>query len=291
MSRWPSARKLAAEKFDLRIVELDKTHEWKGVVHEALLDGTRIFIAAGGDGTVGTLVDALAHLRGDCGLDLLTLGAIGLGSSNDFHKVASPSRGTPCRIGPDRTARDVCVAKFETPDGRTMQRHFIVSGSVGFAAQANEFFSSGHRMQSWLRARWTGGAILFAAQHTFARYRNIDAVLRLSDGHPLGLPITNLSVSKTPWVSGGFRYDTPVAPDDGLLSVNLCTNMTRRQTANTLLDLSRGRFGQGAGRQHWQVPFLRMELKGPAALELDGEIFHAREVAFGILPQQIGIFS
>ena len=45
--------------------------------------GERVFIAAGGDGTVNMLVNAIMALEDRSNV---SLGAVGLGSSNDFHK-------------------------------------------------------------------------------------------------------------------------------------------------------------------------------------------------------------
>ncbi len=59
----------------------------------------------GGDGTVHALVEALALAPRRPPLDHLTLGAVGLGSSNDFHKpVGRRVGGVPVRLSPWRAA-------------------------------------------------------------------------------------------------------------------------------------------------------------------------------------------
>jgi diacylglycerol kinase family enzyme len=91
---WPQV----VARFDPRVVELDETGAWRGEVQVALDDGVRHFVAAGGDGTVGALADALWHECDRVSLPAITLGAVGIGSSNDFHKpVRSERRG--CRCG------------------------------------------------------------------------------------------------------------------------------------------------------------------------------------------------
>lgn len=290
--RWRIAAPRVEASVRPRIVELDPSGVWEREVADAAAEGHRHFIAAGGDGTVNALVDALARLRSEHALDAFTLGAVGLGSSNDLHKPGHERvAGIPVRLGPRSAPRDICRARFHLLDGEPQERHFVVSASLGLAARANAFFSGGDAVQRCLRACWTGGAILHATARTVVHHRNLPARIRSEGRDMTELAITNLSVSKTPWVSGGFRYDTPADPADGLLSVNLCDGLDRVGTVRVLLDLSRGRFAGGAGRRHWRTPALEVSLQTPAELELDGEVFQAREVAFDVLRERVQLWN
>jgi diacylglycerol kinase (ATP) len=278
-----------------QVVELDREHCWQGAVGEALGAGVSLFVAAGGDGTVGALVDALVKLRGERPLGSLLLGAVGLGSSNDFHKpYRRVIEGVPLRIAPAPSWRDICQARFTCRNGSEQLRYFIVSASLGLTAQANAFFNHDEGLCRWLKARWAAAAILYAAHSTLWRYKNLEAALSFSEGSEGEVRsalthLTNLSVGKTPWLSGRFRYDTPVSPDDGLLAVNLAEGMSRRAALRTLFALSRGRFSGRVGCRHWQVKRLEVVLQAPAALELDGEVFEATRVVFKVLPERIGV--
>lgn len=271
-----------------RVVETDRDNQWHTAVRLAVANGIRVFIAAGGDGTVNALGNALVNARNGHPLETFTLGAVGLGSSNDFHKpYATVVRGIPLKTNPDAPRRrDVCLARYTEEDGSEHQRHFIISASLGVTAEANAFFNRGDRLQRWLKARWTGGAILYAALNTIATYHNIKASLYLGD-EQLDTAITNLSVLKTPYLSGSFRFDTPVAPDDGCFAVNLCAGLTRLGTLRTLVDLARGRFLGRPGRRHWRLARLSVETQRPVALELDGEVTMATRVTFEVLPERI----
>lgn len=286
-ARWARVRAAVEAVCRPRIVETDLDGAWRDTVCQAIADGARLFIAAGGDGTVSALAEQLA--RGRCGspLEAFTLGAVGLGSSNDFHKPVRRSvAGVPVRIEPSDDRRDLCLARFEAPDGTVHTRCFVISASVGVVAEANAFFNAGDRVERWLRGTWTGAAIVHAAQHTIATYGNLDVRLRVA-GRTQERAVTNLSVSKTPYVSGMFRYDASVAPDDGLLAVHLCEGMSRGEALGALVDLARGRFEGRPKRRHWNVARAAVAADRPFALELDGEVCHARRVVFGVLRERM----
>ncbi len=288
--RWSKVRALVETSLATIVIEQDDTGRWKRAVCDALEQGVSVFVAAGGDGTVHALLNAVVGLRGARPLSELTLGAVGLGSSNDFHKpYRRVEHGVPLAIDVGaRRFRDVCGADMSDSGNASFSRVFIVSASVGITARANATFSDGGRMQSWLKRQSTPAAILCAAMRTILAHRNIAARLTL-DGLLHKAAITNLSILKTPFVSGSYRFDVPVAPDDGLLSVNLCDGMTRAEALRTLFDLSHGRFLGRPKRRHWQVVALSVTADAPFDVELDGEVFLAARANFSVLKEKIGI--
>ena len=101
LARWWRARGSLAAVCEPRVVETDLAGKWRAAVRREIEDGTRLFIAAGGDGTVSALADELVWARGRIPLGEFTLGAVGLGSSNDFHKPFGRAvGGVPVRIEP-----------------------------------------------------------------------------------------------------------------------------------------------------------------------------------------------
>ncbi len=82
---------------------LDHTHDWPGAVAEAIRAGPALILAAGGDGTVHRVANLILSVPRQTGLQVV-LGAVGLGSSNDFHKPPCGRqciRGTPVRCRPN----------------------------------------------------------------------------------------------------------------------------------------------------------------------------------------------
>jgi diacylglycerol kinase (ATP) len=278
--RYAVVRPAIDELFDTRIAETEPAGN-DGAVRAALDDGIRTFIAAGGDGTVNVLVDALVRLRGTLALDDLTLGAVGLGSSNDAHKpVEREIAGIPVRIDAQRALpRDVGMARWESGE-----RAFIVSASVGVTAAANALFNREDPVLRHLKRWWVDGAIMWAGVRTIVTWRNLSATL-VVNGTSSAIAVTHLGVAKTPWLAGGLHYDTPVEP--GRFAVNLCEGMSRLRTIRTLAALARGRFRGLPGTHSWSAPGASVVLDSPCDLELDGEVVRACRVSFELLHERI----
>jgi diacylglycerol kinase family enzyme len=291
LARYHRIQGLLEARYALSTVVFDRQGRWRNELRQALAAGTRVVIAAGGDGTVGAVASAIVEGHGPVPLEGLTLGAVGLGSSNDFHKpVTVASRRVPLRIDTERRAlRDVARARYENGTGGWHERLFLVSASLGVTAAANAFFNEEKdRVLRLLKARWVDGAVVYAALVALCRHGNLAGRLELPEGEET-VALSNLSVLKTPHLSGCLRYDTPVAPDSGRLAVNLCAGMSRPQLVSVLAGLVRGRFCGRRGTHHWTVDRLQVDLAAPAPLELDGEVVTARRVVFDVLPERIGV--
>jgi diacylglycerol kinase family enzyme len=100
------------------------------------------------------------------------------------------------------------------------------------------------------------------------------------DQEHLAVGLTNLSVLRTPWLSGGLHYDLPVAGDDGRFVVALAHDRTVINRLGLLMALSRGRFVGRPGTRCWSATDARVDLDGVADLEIDGEVVRARSAHF-----------
>jgi diacylglycerol kinase family enzyme len=287
-ARYLEVRQVVESRCQARRVELDDRGAWRHAVADGLADGVRLFLAAGGDGTVGALAGAIVERRGSVALDQITLGAIGLGSSNDFHKpVRTAVAGIPLRIDGPGIERDLARARYLDGSGVERERIFVVSASLGATAAANERFNGGDRALVLLKRTWVELAILYAAVRTIAAHRSIRARIRVGGRAEEEIELDNLSVLKTPYLSGGLRYDTPVEPASGLLAVNLCERMGRARLLSTLAGLARGRFAGRPGTRHFSADSVALAFPAVVPLELDGEVVRASRVIFDLLPERI----
>jgi diacylglycerol kinase (ATP) len=286
--RFARVRPAIEARYHIQVVETDRRGGLRAHLEAALRDGVRLILGAGGDGTVNAVVSALVELK-EGGLGGATVGAVGLGSSNDFHKpVGCEVAGIPLRIeAATATARDVVRVTYENDSGRH-RGIFIVSASVGVVASANRFFNEGDPLLRGLKRRFTDAAILYAAIRTVAGHGGHAATLRLED-EERSFQIANLSVMKSPHLAGGLTYDTPVDPASGLFAVNLMEHRGRLATLSAMSHLQKGRFRGRPGAHHWNGSRLEVMLPTEGDLELDGEVVRVRRVTFEVLPQRIRV--
>ncbi len=276
----------------VEVVSLDAHSQWEQDLARAVERGHRHFIAAGGDGTVGSLVDGLVRAARPHELKEFTLGAVGLGSSNDFHKPYSKFlAGVPVRL--DRASasyRDLARVSYLDANGAKRERCFAVSASVGVVASANALFNDAHGAIGYLKVWSSNIAIAAAALTAIFKARSESLIVTSSQFNQCVL-VTNLSIAKTRHLAGAFTYDTPVLPNDGLLSINLCEGMSRGQLLWTLMSLCRGRF-RGLGRTHsWSTEAISVSSQQPFDLELDGEVLKATRVHCRVIPKAIRVCS
>ena len=261
-------------------------------LREAIENGETDFVAGGGDGTVNTLLNSLCEIAGPDEIHGIRLGAIGLGSSNDFHKPFLKAQfvgDVPCKVD-FRSAylRDVgCLAFRE--NGHRIQRYFLANASSGVTAEANRFFNDPTVKLEFLKRISTAAAILYAALRTILLYRNFECTIQVGQNERLTTMLTNLAVMKNPHVSGSFLYDTPVTPNDGTFAINLSERMSRPELLHLLYSLAHGRFTHLQHTQSWSRPLITISSTEPMAIEYDGEVVTARSAEFTVLPKHVRV--
>lgn len=288
LRRYARVRDVVEAGLDGRVVALDAGGAWRQTLDASLREGVRLVVAAGGDGTVNAVANALVERDVAVPLGDICFGAVGLGSSNDFQKpTRTVAHGVPIRVGfSDCAPRDVARAVWTDDEGVERSRCFVVSASLGATATANRRFSDGSVVARALGARWVDAAIVWAAARTLVSHRNVGATMTIgNETHRFEL--SNLNVMKTSHLSGSFRYDTPIEPASGVLGVNLCHGMGRTRLLGTLISLLFGRFAGLPRTRHWSVAHAEIALAEAGDLELDGELFRARRVRFEVLEEQL----
>jgi len=243
-------------------------------------------VAAGGDGTVNFLLNKLMKLE-EKHRRRVIIGAIGLGSSNDFHKPAPGNHQLkghiPVKLD-DRNALAHNIGRVDYVDerGARQRKFFMINCSIGVIAQANYFFNSGDRLLNWLKPRFVPAAIYYAAVRTIVSAPNIPAKIIIEDSL-CSTEVTTLSVVINPHVSGNFSYDLDVNPQSDVLGVALCERMGIAERLRTLFSLARSKFQGLPKTKSWKVKSLGIQPSSLTALELDGEICLARDIKVQLL--------
>ncbi len=262
------------------------------LLRQAIDRGERNFVAAGGDGTVNALLNGICTVASSHELPGISLGAVGLGSSNDFHKPFLKEQfvgAIPCKVDfQNAFLRDVGRLSFEE-GGHRIQRYFLANASSGVTAEANRFFNNPSAALEFLKRVSTEAAILYAAVRTILKYNNFECSIQTGRREVRSTRLTNLAVMKNPHVSGSFLYDTPVVSNDGFFAINLSESMSKPELLRLLYSLSRGKFTHLNHTQSWLRPFVKVSAPEPMVIEFDGEIVTTRSATFTVLPEHLKV--
>ncbi|MCK4410252.1 MAG: hypothetical protein KAW67_09205 [Candidatus Eisenbacteria sp.] len=281
----------------LEVEETGASGELSDRLAELVRQGERRFVAAGGDGTVNLLLNAIMTLP-ESGLseqeypgdDRIILGAVGLGSSNDFHKPFDESaavEGMPVKVDFDGARdRDVIRIEYEEPEGPVVTRYSLINASVGVTAEANARFNEPNWFVRAARAVSVDAAISAAVLTTLVTWVDVTCALSIDGGEPDMTSVTNLGVFKNPHFGGALCYDTPVSPDDGVLGVGLCEGMSVFETVAVLSALRKRRFAGRPKTRTWRVRSISVRGDRAFALETDGEVLQAGSARFSVAPRR-----
>ena len=262
-------------------------------VGHALAHGETEFIAAGGDGTVNAVMTSIVQQATLETLSKAKLGAVGLGSSNDFHKPRrrlNRIRRVPYKLNFDRTVQhDVCLVIYRDRNKRLRNRYWVVNASIGTTAEANYFFNTGSKVLRFFQRVSPGRGILYATLRTLARYRARKMTITVDDTETIYTHVQNLGIVKNPNFAGGLRYDSRYEPSNGRVDIHLLRGMSILRLLLALWRLARGKFVGQPGAQSWRASRINIKADQPFALEGDGEVTLASEAHVSVSPRLLQV--
>jgi undecaprenyl-diphosphatase len=238
-----------------------------------------IVVAAGGDGTVGAVANAVINTPA-------VLGILPLGTSNDY------ARSIRIPIHLDKAVRLLAGGRVTRHDaGRLTRegqppRHFVHAAATGFNVRFARFAT-----RADLRARF--GRLTYAVAMALAmRERPTFTCEVETEGRSEPLSLVHLSVINAP-VFGGF-LDLKIpggSPDDHTLDVIMIEHLPiRRLLRSALYPIFRIQ-RPIRGFRTLQVSRLRVKTQQPMEVTLDGEIAGTIPGTFEILPAVLRVIS
>ena len=249
-------------------------------------------ISAGGDGSIHSLVNVLLNRPNPEGR-YTPLGAIGLGSSNDFLKPFSRFiKNVPVRINMTKPYmfQDAGKLKYLDANNELKEKFFVVNASFGVTAEGNWNFNNPGPVLQWLKKNTTGLAITYTAIKTIFCYKNKLATIHFN-GDERQSQLSNINILKIPYVSGTLHYKQEVSPDDGRLGLNICSDMNKRELLRTLLNLEKGRFSENQKCISTFTDHFQLQSNSPVVFECDGETEKSTYVDISLLPRAIQLLG
>ena len=287
LKKWKECRPELEEKYIPRGYTLiSDFKKFSKYLRQEVRKGERILVSAGGDGTIHFLLNQIMRIKRSIRKEVV-MGAIGLGSSNDFHKPYSAAKHRngriPVRLDNEHAVlHNVGQAEFEDANGKWQKKYFVINSSIGIIAQANYLFNSRERVVRYLKSRWVEGTIWYSALKTLFAAPNIPAKIKVGN-ESVSTEVTSLSMVINPHVSGSFCYDFNLSPQSDFLGVALCERMGILPRLRTIFSLTRSKFSGLPKTKTWRTDTIEILPSSSTPLELDGEVYMARRIKIKLL--------
>lgn len=269
--------------FEVKLTE-ERRHAIQ-LAKEAAEAGTRIVVAAGGDGTVNEVANGiLLAAEGHDDVAPTTLGVLPMGSGNDFAWGLGIRDGVEEAV--DRLKRghtkviDVAWAEFDNAP----PRYFVNMLGCGFDARVN---IEAHKIK-----RLRGFAIYMAAVlKTLWVYFEKPFVHLQLDERKLETPSFITFVANGPRLGGGFLAAPQARYDDGEMDICIATDIHRREVAGLIPKLMKGRHTNHPKIIMDRAANVTIESDYPLPCQADGEtigenLHHIRIVT---IPQRLRV--
>lgn len=259
--RWPEAEAaLRAAGVDFELAVSDRPKGSVELAAQAARAGFSPIIAAGGDGTIGDVVNGLAQARSE--QDLGVLGILPLGTANDL--VAN--LGLPLDLS--AAAKVIAAGQTRTVDvGCVNGLYFANNSAIGLEPYVTT---------KQIKITWIKGILryLVAAVQGILDHPTWKAQVEWEDGRYDG-PISLVSVGNGPRTGGLFFMAPHADPADGKLTFVLAYRPTRLSTFAILPKTMdpKGDFVHEAGIQEVNTRWLKIQLDRPSPAHTDGELF------------------
>jgi diacylglycerol kinase (ATP) len=281
-ARWPQAEaalKAAGVDFDLAISE--RPRHIIELAEQAAREGFSPIIAAGGDGTIGEVVNGLARAANSDKDPLGPFGILPLGSANDLVS----NLGLPTDL--EAAARVIAAGKTRPMDmGYVNGFYFANNSAIGL----EPYITLVQQRITWIKGimRYlvaAVGGILDNPQWT--------AKIEWDDGIYEG-PVLLVTVGNGPRTGGVFYMAPHADPFDGKLTFVYGYRKTRGQIFKLLpltMKPGKGSYVEKEGMFERQATWVKIHIEGPAPAHTDGEIFSTaiQDLEYRILPARLNI--
>jgi diacylglycerol kinase (ATP) len=281
-ARWPETEAaLKAAGVDFEMVTSERPGHIIELADQAARQGFSPVIAAGGDGTIGELVNGLAHAA-NSERDLLgPLGILPLGTANDMAYALN----IPSDI--QAAAQVIKTGNIQRMDvGKVNDLYFANNSAAGLEPYVTT---------KQVRITWISGIFryLVAAIWAIMERPTWAADIKWDDGEYHG-PISLVTVGNGPR-SGGVFYMIPHAdPFDGKLTFVYGYRSTRRAMLSTLpraMKPADGSYVEMEGIFEQNATWIKIHLENPSPAHTDGELFSdaIQDLEYHIYPGRLQI--
>jgi diacylglycerol kinase (ATP) len=253
--------------------------------HQAVKDGYKAIIAAGGDGTVNEIINGLMQSKQE-GLTLPPIGVLSVGRGNDF----AGSMGIPTDLESgiqalvDDNQRTIDIGRV-TAEMCPQGRYFCNCVGVGFDAITT---IEVHKLPRW------GGFLgfLVAVLKTVFLYNKAPMATTIYDEKTLTQRSLMISIMNGRRLGGNFLLAPDSKPDDGLFDLCIAEQMSSFAVIKMIPHFIKGDQATQSTIKTGRAAHITISsTDGPLPAQTDGEIIseHGTHLEVETLPRELVI--
>lgn len=246
-------------------------------VERACQDGVKRIVAAGGDGTINSVINGMANAPPD-----VALGVLPLGTANDW----CASLGIPddprdaLALVKYGDARPLDVAELVT-QSRVMRFANIATG--GNSHRVTESITS-EQKQAWgAMCYLVNGLPLLGDLHSF------DTTIHWSDGTTTRQPVWNLIVANGQTSAGRIRIAPRAKLDDGLLDVVVVEEGTLIDIASLTSLYLFDEYLASEKITYRKAEWIEVRSQPPIKFSIDGDLVDDEPIRFQVVPGAVQV--
>lgn len=266
-----------------------------GSVDKFIIDSVRSgktdFVIAGGDGSINYFINRCIQLIKPDELKQIKIGAIGIGSSNDFHKpfqLKNTIESVPYKINfKDAVKRDVGCIQYQS-EGKILMKYFLINASIGITAEGNSFFNNPDFILQYLKKINTQAAIFYTVLKNIFTYKNFKIKMEVNNESFIA-NISNLGILKSPYFTGKLRFQSDPLFNNGLFDVHLYDSLSKIKLLKLFYNLSKGKSDNSLNKKFWRTNRIKISSEKEFAVEFDGEIISTKCAEFSVIPELIKV--
>ncbi|TFH33225.1 MAG: diacylglycerol kinase family lipid kinase [Anaerolineales bacterium] len=262
---------------EVQIHETQAPSHATNLAEQIAREGDRTVVIAGGDGTIGEVVNGLYRVNPEGSLG--PVGIIPLGTANDLVN----NLGHPLSI--EDAVRIIIQGKTRHLDlGKVNDWVFANNSAVGLEPVVTIFNIGMTRLRGVLR-------YLVAALRAIQSKPKWNMQIRWDDGEYDG-PVSLVSVGNCPVTGGLFRMAPAADPEDGLLTFVYGYAPTRRAMLSLLPRAISGAYVNDPRIHQHHSRAISIRCQPPTPLQADGELRSETltEIQYSILPGRLELF-
>ena len=184
--------------------------------------------------------------------------------------------------------RDVGVIKYKL-GSEFLHKYFLLNASIGVTAEANNLFNKPDRVLKFFKKHFTGLAILYSAIKTIFSYKNFETKIIFDSYEAYSFNISNLSIIKSPNISGDLSYPSDADYQNGLYDIYLTHSMNKLDLITLLKSLANKDFPKNDKTKYCKTSKIKVTAEKNFLIEFDGETISTNYAEFSILNKYLNI--